>query len=64
MPMSMPGLPGIELSLICLGELNAPKSCWRESGWDEAAECMPGGVCPFSTGLVLYRRARRALSEL
>ena len=26
--MSMPGLPGIELSLICLGELNAPKSCW------------------------------------
>jgi len=24
----MPGLPGIELPLICLGELNAPKSCW------------------------------------
>jgi len=44
----MPGLPGIELPLICLGELNAPKSCWIVvGGWDEAAECMPGGVCPF-----------------
>jgi len=28
----MPGLPGIELPLICLGELNAPKSCWSVIG--------------------------------
>jgi len=40
----MPGLPGIELALICLGELNAPKSCWMvDGGWDEAAECMRAG---------------------
>ena len=32
MSMSMPGLPAIELSLICLGELNIPKSCWRVVG--------------------------------
>jgi len=31
----MPGLPEIELlelPLICLGELNAPKSCWNVVG--------------------------------
>jgi len=37
--MSMPGLPGIELPLICLGELNAPKSCWRVVGTRQRSAC-------------------------
>jgi len=35
----MPGLPGIELPLIFLGELNAPKSCWRVVGTRQRGAC-------------------------
>jgi len=38
-PISMPGLPGIELPLICLGELNAPKSCWSVVGMRQRRAC-------------------------
>jgi len=37
--MSMPGLPGIEIPLICLGELNAPKSCWSVLGTRQRSAC-------------------------
>jgi len=35
----MPGLPEIELALICLGELNAPKSCWMVVGTRQRSAC-------------------------
>ena len=37
--MSMPGLPGIEKLLICLGELNAPTSCWSVLGTRQRSAC-------------------------
>jgi len=30
---------GIELPLICLGELNAPKSCWSVVGTRQRSAC-------------------------
>jgi len=35
----MPGLPGMELPWICLGELNAPKSCWSVVGMRQRSAC-------------------------
>ena len=32
-------VPGIEKLLICLGELNAPKSCWSVLGTRQRSAC-------------------------
>jgi len=50
-PISLPGLPGIELQLICLGELNAPKSCWIVVGTRQRSACR-GEFAPSSKTLL------------
>ena len=44
------GLPGIEieLPLICLGELNAPKSCWSVVGMRQRSACREEEFAPSS----------------